>query len=599
MRSLRPRGLSSVASDAIAAGLLLALGMSISAQAQEIGEGSERDRRRASRPVPPLATAQQGLSQAEVELLLTRAVTAAAAEHLAATIVVTDREANVLGAFAMTGAPSKTRLRGRKDFVACGSAGLDGCEVPALFAAISKAGTASFFETTGNAFTPRTAGFIIQEHFPPTVSLQAGGPLFGVQFSSLPCTDVTVPRGAASGFLPLGLSADPGGVPLYKNGEPVGGLAIEGDGVYTLDRDPLAEEPAEFPEEIAAVAAASPFEAPASIQATEILVNGIRLPFVEVGARPNIAGATGVSVTSIPGTVLVAPHAAGNSRFQAAAQGGVPGTVLVDDAGHVRFPTKASPAAGGLTAGDVDRILSQAAQSTLAIRAAIRRPIGSNARVSITVVDTDGSILGFFRTEDAPIFGVDVSAQKARTAAFFTSATAGAALRTAGLGRYADAAASDGIRLDGSVAFSNRAQGFAARPFFPDGIDTDPNGPFSKPISEWSVFNDGLQLDLISPELLRILDVFGRTGAVDNTRACTAIPAIPHGIQIFAGSVPLYKNGAFVGAVGVSGDGIDQDDFISSNGSQGFEAPLERRSDRLFVRGVRLPYVKFPRHPQL
>src|SRR6185369_10459487 len=111
------------------------------------------------------------------------------------------REANVLGAFRMTGATdhalvSSVGLSGPPVAAGAGgsnpcfgtSRGLDGCRVPALFAAISKAGTASFFQTTGNAFTPRTAGFIIQEHFPPTVSLQSGGPLFGVQFSSLPCT---------------------------------------------------------------------------------------------------------------------------------------------------------------------------------------------------------------------------------------------------------------------------------------------------------------------------------------------------------------------------------------------------------------------------
>src|SRR5438067_2327299 len=37
----------------------------------------------------------------------------------------------------------------------------------AAVAAISKAGAAAFFSTQGNAFTPRTAAFIIQPHFPP------------------------------------------------------------------------------------------------------------------------------------------------------------------------------------------------------------------------------------------------------------------------------------------------------------------------------------------------------------------------------------------------------------------------------------------------
>ena len=40
------------------------------------------------------------------------------------------------------------------------------------------------------------------------------------------------------------------------------------------------------------------------------------------------------------------------------------------------------------------------------------------------------------------------------------------------------------------VAFSDRANGFLSRPFFPDGIDGTQNGPFSKPINVWSPFNN-------------------------------------------------------------------------------------------------------------
>lgn len=547
------------------------------------------------------AASAKTLTKADVETILARAVTAAAAEGLKATIVVTDREANVLGAFQMTGAPATTRVSGKDVSFTCNSAasastGFEGCDVPSLFAAISKAGTASFFQTTGNAFTPRTASFIIQEHFPPTVDLQAGGPLFGVQFSSLPCTDVTVPRGAASGFLPLGLSGDPGGVPLYQGGEPAGGVGVEGDGVYTIDRDPLAEDAPESAEERVALAAAQGFETPGEILATEILVNGIRLPFVRVAKLPQ---ANAPAFSSLSGTVLVAPRDTPASRFRAKTIGGVDGLVLIDGAGNERFPIKASASPGGLSASDVERVISQAAQTSVKTRAAIRRPLGSSARVSITVVDTDGTILGLFRTADAPIFGVDVSAQKARTAAFFSSPGAGAALTAAGFGPYVSAAAADGLKLDGSVAFSDRGQGFLSRPFYPDGISTNPNGPFSRPIAEWSPFNIGLQVDLVKAEVFRVLATFAATGAVDNTRPCTAIPGLPHGIQIFAGSVPLFKNGTFAGAIGVSGDGIDQDDYVATNGSAGFEAPPEKRCDRVFVRGIRLPFTKFPRHPNL
>jgi uncharacterized protein GlcG (DUF336 family) len=201
-------------------------------------------------------------------------------------------------------------------------------------------------------------------------------------------------------------------------------------------------------------------------------------------------------------------------------------------------------------------------------------------------------VLGIFSTIDAPIFGFDVSVQKARSAALFSSTTAATRLRAAGLGRYVDAAAADGIRLDGTIAFSDRGIGFLARPFFPDGIQGTLQGPFSKPIAEWSPFNNGLQIDLAASALVKLLST-GTNGA------CTNVPGLQNGLQIFAGSVPLYKNGVLVGAIGISGDGIDQDDTIASTGSVGFEAPADRRSDQVFVRGVRLPFVKFPRHPNL
>ena len=246
-------------------------------------------------------------------------------------------------------------------------------------------------------------------------------------------------------------------------------------------------------------------------------------------------------------------------------------------------------------------MIVQAAAQAFKTRAAIRQPENSPAEVNITVCDTDGTILGIFSTIDAPIFGFDVSAQKARTAAFFSSANAATRLRQAGFGNYVDAAAKDGLKLDGSVAFSDRAGGFLSRPFFPDGIDGTPNGPFSKPIDEWSPFNDGLQLDLVLDEyFLNILrGINGNAAALNNALSspCPSLMEIANGIQIFPGSVPLYKGGKLVGGLGISGDGVDQDDIIATMGSTGFESPPEIRSDRIFVRGVRLPFTKFPRHP--
>ena len=137
---------------------------------------------------------------------------------------------------------------------------------------------------------------------------------------------------------------------------------------------------------------------------------------------------------------------------------------------------------------------------------------------------------------------------------------------------------------------TDRAAGFLSRPFFPDGIEGAEHGPFSRQIAEFSPFNDGLQLDLVTTALAKIL-------GGESLQRCVAIPGLQNGLQIFPGGVPLYKGNQLVGAVGVSGDGVDQDDIIAAMGSAGFEAPSQIRSDRVFVRGVRLPYVKFPRHP--
>jgi hypothetical protein len=143
--------------------------------------------------------------------------------------------------------------------------------------------------------------------------------------------------------------------------------------------------------------------------------------------------------------------------------------------------------------------------------------------------------------------------------------------------------------LDGSLAFSDTAVGFLAQPIYPpggfQGFGVILNGPFSLPLGQWSVFNTGLQLSLLKNLL--------------GPPPCTNIGRIPNGIQIFAGAFPLYKNGTLVGGIGISGDGIDQDNIIAFFGSGGYEAPVPIRSDTLSVRGARLPYSVFPRHPNL
>jgi uncharacterized protein GlcG (DUF336 family) len=523
---------------------------------------------------PPPLTAGT-LTTSDVQTIISQAVSAAVSLNRNITVAVTDREGNVLGVFRMTGASTTTTIRS----VGASGMGLEGTVVPSSLAAISKGGTGSLFSTGGNAFTTRTAGFIIQEHFPPGIDFRASGPLYGVQFSSLPCSDIKIPG------LPLGLSGDPGGLPIYKDGLAVGGVGIEGDGVNTVDRDP-ADFDQPF-EEIIAASAVRGYEAPSLIRGDNILVDGIRLPYTNIASPP--APAT-IPFGSLPGAIVAGfpIRPAQTSAFVPAMLGGIAGEV---DTRFFPFVGGTAPAGNALSAAEVQTIMSHAAQQANITRAAIRQPLGSNARVTIAVVDAAGTVVGVFRQQDAPVFGFDVSVQKARTAAFFTRSDAGALLTAAGFGSYVNRAASDGLQLNGSVAFSDRAIGFLHRPLFPDGINYTAAGPFSTQLTEWSPFNVGLQLDLIKANLIATLG-----GAAV---PCSTIPNVANGIQIFAGSVPLYKNGVLVGAIGISGDGIDQDDLISAAGGNGFSPAPAIRADQVFVRSVRLPFVKFPRSPNL
>ena len=103
---------------------------------------------------------------------------------------------------------------------------------------------------------------------------------------------------------------------------------------------------------------------------------------------------------------------------------------------------------------------------------------------------------------------------------------------------------------------------------------------------------------------------------VDTPAQCTFLPAVAgtggrnrlaNGIQIFPGGVPIYRGATLVGGIGVSGDGIDQDDMISflgvhraglRVGSIGNASPAIR-ADQVVVNGTRLRYVSCPFAPFL
>jgi hypothetical protein len=121
------------------------------------------------------------------------------------------------------------------------------------------------------------------------------------------------------------------------------------------------------------------------------------------------------------------------------------------------------------------------------------------------------------------------------------------------------------------TAVTNRTIGFGGQPIYPPGIDGTAPGPF------FQLY----QFDTLHP----------------CTQGSEASNANQNGIVFFPGSLPLYKNGVLVGGLGVSGDGVDQDDFVTSAGAAGFDAPANIQADQIIDEGVRLPYLKFPQNP--
>jgi uncharacterized protein GlcG (DUF336 family) len=209
-----------------------------------------------------------------------------------------------------------------------------------------------------------------------------------------------------------------------------------------------------------------------------------------------------------------------------------------------------------------------------------------------SVSDTNGNILGLYRMPDATVFSIGVAVAKSRNTVYYANPT--------------QLQAVDQLPgIPAGTAFSSRTFRYLTLPFFPEGINGAPPGPFS-------VLNDPGTNPLtalnVGPQLPPSVhtSVQGHDAYFPDTNFRDPFnTANQNGIVFFPGGVPLYKSltpgsvPVLVGGLGVSGDGVDQDDVITFAASQGFRPPPNiLTADEVKVRDVALPYQKFNRNPE-
>jgi len=363
------------------------------------------------------------------------------------------------------------------------------------------------------------------------------------------------------------LSCDPnavnaGGIPLYRiippgldnvsRGEISNGHVVGGIGVIEAGNPELAE----FASATGAFGALGSSYGPIAPVPFyplpfpgNVFIDGIRLPFLgpDISLTFNADGLPNGVQLADSVTVPAQPGSAAGSYVLAPATGGcAPNGYLV------------GPNGGTIGAADVDAIVQRAIAQAKKTRGLIRLPLNSYARMVIAVADLDGTLLALYRMPDATIFSIDVAVAKARNVIWFSTNTA------------------DLPGVPAGTAVTNRSIGFGAQPLYPPGIDSKAfdvrSGPFFQLFLK----------DLANP----------------CTQGSQPANANQNGIVFFPGASPLYAGSKLVGGLGVSGDGVEQDDYVTVAGAGAFLPSQSMWADRIEVDGVRLPMFKYPRQPE-
>ena len=491
-----------------------------------------------SLPTPtPSAPSVQPLQIADVPKIVQAAVNSTNVEMV---VAVVDRAGFVLGVYHTANAPTT-------------AVGNFSATVDANDLAVALARTGAFFSNNQAPLSSRTVRFISGIHFPAGVSNQPPADLYGIENTNRGCTLVSDPTFQSqlppslslSGSFGLGVITgkkdvmDSDASVVNPGGLPIfyKNVVLGGIGVVTTSTNLNVAEYAALAGATAQRGASGDNFGPTPAPPGVVFIGGIALPFVDQTTLP--AGFSGGPIAGT-GSFVVAPT---NSA------GEPPDGDLI--------PPAPGPL-GGLSAADVKQILDNAEAEASLTRAAIRLPLGSRTRMVLAIADLDGTIVGLRRMPDSTVFSIDVAATKARNMVYFNGAARLAA---------------DLNQVPMGTAVTNRTISFGAEPLFPAGIDGSSRGPF------FNLYT----LDTANPCTQGF-----ESGAPNDKKS---------GVVFFPGSAGLYRNGALVGGLGVSGDGVDQDDFVTNAGTKGFEAPAPMRADQVVVEGVRLPYFKFPRNP--
>jgi uncharacterized protein GlcG (DUF336 family) len=421
--------------------------------------------------------------------------------------------------------------------------------------------------------------------------------------------------GFISGLLPSsqsrGIGTLPGGVPIFKDGHLVGGIGVFFPGTTgeaTEENsalndagffDPTKPDLSAVAEYVAFAAVGGSSMAGASYNTPKInaklgleplpAAGKFDLPFGRidlVGITLNLFGNGGLqgptNVVSL-GRTLPLGNATSGTNFPVDTMGDtlLPGTLVPQ--GWLVIPHNSAD--GGITAADVVAMVERGVAEAEQVRSAIRVPFNRFARMVFAVTDNEGNVLGLYRMPDATFFSIDVAVAKARNVAYYANPTQ---LQTI-----------DQVPgVPKGVAMTNRTFRYLAQPRFPQAVDGNPPGPFSI-LNDVGVRNGPTPLPASAYQSVQGFDAFNPQ---TNFRDPFNI-ANQNGIVFFPGSAPLYKSVAggtpqLVGGLGVSGDGVDQDDDVTFEAAQGFQPPpTVLRADQVKVRGARLPYQKFNRQP--